>query len=100
MYYNNITGRATAILLITFALVAGLAILGVFLQYAWKVDTGLITEAMRIIGISGPTGTAIQSTADVVRELKRPGSATSEPNSTQKPGTPGAMALPDWSKKE
>lgn len=82
------------ILLITFALVAALAIVGVFLEYAWKVDTGLINEAMRIIGISGPTGTAIQSTADVVREIKRPGSATAAtPSSTQPP------ALPDWSKK-
>ena len=89
MYYNNITGRATLILLSTIALLAILGVLGTFLQWVWGVDGDLIREAMRIIGLSGPGGAAIQSTADVVREIKRPGSATQDsplpPKSEEKP---------------
>lgn len=57
--------RSTGILLLSFALVIGCAILGSVLH-----ETELFKEAMRIIGVTGPLGTGTQQAIDVFKQNK------------------------------
>lgn len=53
-------------LMIIFAIVAILAITGVFLQAFLGTSSDLIKEAMRIIGYGGPAGSAANTAADAI----------------------------------
>ena len=56
--------RKMAILFGSFALIIVLAITGTVLAWAFGMDNGLISDAMRIIGIGGPAGAGTQGAVD------------------------------------
>jgi hypothetical protein len=62
--------RSTRLLLLMLGLVVFMAVSGTILAGLLSVDTGLFTEAMRIIGVSGPLSTAAQATIEAVTGRK------------------------------
>lgn len=64
------------ILIICFVLIILLAVVGTLFQHFLAVDDGLFHDAMRLIGIGGPTGTASNAAADAVKTWRA--SATPE----------------------
>lgn len=58
-------------LLIIFAIVAALAILGVVLEAAYGTSTTLISQAMQVIGYGGPAGSAANTAAEGLAHLGR-----------------------------
>lgn len=56
--------RPLTMLLISFSLLAFLAIVGTLVEFYTHAGTGLFTQAMTYIGVGGPASTGVQSAAD------------------------------------
>lgn len=65
---QEMSSRGFLVLLICFGLVVALAIVGAIMAHYFGPEVmDLFRDAMRIIGIGGPTGTATNAAADAVK---------------------------------
>ena len=64
------------LLMITFALVIALAIIGSLMVYFFHTTDDIFHEAMRIIGLSGTAGTGTQAVSDGIAKWRQIPTAT------------------------
>lgn len=98
MYLNGITGRAMFIVILMFALVVIVGLVGLAVEYTKPgTDTDLIKEIMKYIFLIGTGGAVTNAAGDIAREIRNPGSASRDtsgtPRNTQ-PNEPQQEAKP------
>ncbi len=70
------------VLLVTFAIIAFLAIIGLILGSLFDTNDDIFHEAIRIIGIGGPAGSGVNSVSDAMAKWRTipPPQDPSKPN--------------------
>ncbi len=79
------------ILMITFALIVGLAILGFILATWFGGADDIFHEAMRIIGVGGPAGAGVNGASNAIEKWRNIPGPTQSPT---QPGMPPPMMKP------